>query len=153
MNNQTEFLNQYLKDSIASYKETPRTRFFKEDDLNKLENSNVLKFSDINLVESENQLEDIKLGCVFGIDIETTGFNPVNDYIVGIGLSDGSNHYYINLPEDSTEDYYECVRLRLTELLDNCVTVLAHNAKFEYKFLKVQLAVTLPLEKTKDIPE
>ena len=63
----------------------------------------------------------------WAVDVETTGFDPNDDFIVGIGLSDGENHYFLPPTQG---------RIVINALNKKGVSFLLHNAKFDRKFLE-----------------
>jgi len=139
-----------FKRSLKSTKQTKSTAFFTFGDISKLENSNVLTFTDCQVIDTKERLADIILLSTIAIDIETTGFNPRLCSIVGIGLSDGISHYYIPLIKDLTSEFKNSTKDFLTKLFDRSTRIIAHNAKFEYSFIKQFFNIEIPHSKVTD---
>jgi DNA polymerase I len=152
-----EIIEKALINAISAVRENNSTKFFSQDDIARLENSNVLKFSDIILVEEIDKLENISLHPLIGLDIETTGLNPREDDIVGFSLSDSVKHYYFNLlkilPGQHENDYLislKKLQTFLARIFSQSSKILAHNAKFEISFFLEKLKISIPEQKIID---
>jgi ribonuclease D len=86
---------------------------------------NAIKSSNIDLLE---------------VDTETTGFDPHRDKILLVQIGGGEDQVIINAQAVLT-DKPKNIRL-LKDVLENS-QVLLHNAKFDYKFLKVRYGIRL----------
>ena len=70
------------------------------------------------------------------IDLETSGYDPINDKILCVVLA--TDNYVLIVPAFTA--HLLAFRMRLIELLKN-VKIVGHNAKFDKKFMKFQLGI------------
>lgn len=89
------------------------------------------------IVTKKEDLNFFKFFSVFAFDIETTGFDIRIDKIVAITISNNNKCYYIPLNHryDNNIDIHDIQR-EIRELFYNAELVIAHNAKFDLKFMK-----------------
>lgn len=88
------------------------------------------------------------------IDVETDGLNPILDNIAGICLYSPNNKScyvpvnhisYISLERIDTQLSEDIVKRELQRLVDNGVKFYYFNAKFDYKFIKQQWGIEVPI--------
>jgi DNA polymerase I-like protein with 3'-5' exonuclease and polymerase domains len=129
--------------SIDNVEPTGKLSFYSEQDKLNRETDNLVKGSVVEYLGNIT-LDIIKnlLGkCKYvGIDTETTGLDPHKETVHGIGLSEGSEfggNWYILVIGN------ELALIELLSYLNSRVIWVAHNFKFEYKFIYLCLGVKL----------
>lgn len=144
-------LEALLIKQIAKVPNSSSVNFLTGEDIARLGNSGTLGCADIVVITELRDIDNLSFeDRNLGIDLETTGFNPLTDNIVGIGLSDGVSHVYIDLSKGCSSDLTHTITCTLERLFSNADKVLAHNAKFEHKFIQSKYGVGLPADKLVD---
>src|SRR5690606_10467866 len=97
--------------------------------------------------ELEKYIDAVIINGTASIDTETTGLDPIEDKLVGIGIyTEGMNPVYIpiwhtdlnNIPVADNMKA-EFVRDQLQRCIDEEIGFVMHNAKFDMRVLKNQL--------------
>lgn len=81
-----------------------------------------------NLWKVEDVVKRIKNAKIIGFDIETTGLNFVSKKLISIQVSDGKNHYFMDMRKQSIEPLH-----RILE--DRNVIKIIHNSSFDAAFI------------------
>jgi DNA polymerase-1 len=143
--------NNHLKIYYMKLAKNNKNNFLTENEIIELDNQSsqagCLKFNQCILITDFNKLLSIKLLPTIGLDIETTGFNPKIDKIIGIGISDKNRHIYIAIEENKDTSL---LSKWLSSLFTKSHLICCHNGKFEYKFIKEFLGVDIPGNKLID---
>lgn len=100
--------------------------------------------------ELKKYIDAVIMNGTASIDTETTGLDPIEDKLVGIGIyTEGMNPVYIpiwhtDFNGNSVADNMkaEFVREQLQKCIDSGVGFIMHNAKFDMRVLKNQLQMS-----------
>ena len=114
---------------------------------------NCLKNEEVTVIPKDEVSKELpNLGKHFkrniGLDIETDGLNSRLDNIVGIGVSDGNFHLYIEVSNEQSKK--EFIKRFLENLFKVSNLIICHNAKFEYSFIKCFFNLEIPENKLRD---
>ncbi len=128
---ETNSLNDIFYESMTAgmrfLKDLERAKEFKSLELyNKL-------VTDVTYKVIENE-EDISFDTEWSLDIETRGFDWINNNILCVGISNGFNNYIIDASNLSNFKSF---------FSDSRINFILHNAKFDIKFLKEQYDIEI----------
>ena len=86
----------------------------------------------------DNAIKFLSSAMILAVDTETTGVEPLSNNILLISIGNADNQYIFDVAR--LEEHLQPL---LNILSNKLITKILHNAKFDYKFIKRVLGVSM----------